>query len=498
MRDRVALTLAAATAAVHLAVAGRYDVFRDELYFIVCGRHPSFGYADQPPLVPLLAAGSYALGAHTWLVRLGAVVAAAALVWVVVAFVRLLGGGDAAAWIGGLAAAIAPVLMGLTATLATTTFEPLAWTLVAYGLARAALVNDTRSLLWTGLVAGLAMEAKYALPLWLAALALGLATTSQRTLLRRGNLWLGVGLAAVIAAPSVAWQALHGWPFVELVHNAGAKDVATPPLAFALNQIVVLNPLLAPLWIAGLAAPFASRELRPLRFVSVAWVLTALAIVAGHGKDYYLAPAYPPLFALGAVAYERAVRNIVARVAYPAAALALTAVVAPVALPILPPPALVVYQRALHLTPQQQERGDAADVLPAWFADMLGWHDFVREVGSAYDALPDSERSRTSILVDNYGEAAALDVYGFAYQLPPALSGHNQYFFWGLRGQHPANLLTVVNDVAQLRPYCDSVHVVGETRSRYARDFENGRAIAVCLGQHPPLASLWPQLKVFI
>jgi hypothetical protein len=35
---------------LHLIVAGRYDIFRNELYFIVCGRHPDFGYVDQPPL----------------------------------------------------------------------------------------------------------------------------------------------------------------------------------------------------------------------------------------------------------------------------------------------------------------------------------------------------------------------------------------------------------------------------------------------------------------
>ena len=142
---------------------------------------------------------------------------------------------------------------------------------------------------------------------------------------------------------------------------------------------------------------------------------------------------------------------------------ALSAVVAPIAPPILPPPALVAYQRALHLSPQQQERGDAADVLPAWFADMLGWHDFVREVARAYNGIPASERSRTSIVVNNYGEAAALDVYGFAYQLPPALSGHNEYFFWGLRGQHPVNLLTIQTDVAQLRPFCKAAYVAGKT-----------------------------------
>ena len=96
-RDPVALAIALPTFVVHLALANRYDVFRDELYFIVCGRHPAFGYVDQPPLVPLLAAGTYALGAQTWLLRLPAVLAAGGLVWLSVAFVRLLGGRSGAA-----------------------------------------------------------------------------------------------------------------------------------------------------------------------------------------------------------------------------------------------------------------------------------------------------------------------------------------------------------------------------------------------------------------
>jgi hypothetical protein len=46
----------------------------------------------------------------------------------------------------------------------------------------------------------------------------------------------------------VIWQAAHAFPFVELVHNAGGKDLAASPIAFALNQILVFNPLFAPIW----------------------------------------------------------------------------------------------------------------------------------------------------------------------------------------------------------------------------------------------------------
>ena len=497
MRDRIALLLAAATGLLHLAVAGRYDVFRDELYFIVCGRHPAFGYADQPPLVPLLAAGSYALGAQTWLLRLGAVLAAAALVWLTVRFARLLGGGDGAAWSSGIAAAVAPMFLGLTATLNTTTFEPLAWTAVAYALTRAVLRDDRRALVWAGIVAGVAMEAKYALAAWLVALAVGLLLTRERTLLARRELWLGIALAVLIALPSVLWQAAHGWPFVAVVHAAKDKNVATAPLAFFLNQIMVLDPLLAPLWIAGIVAPFARRDLARLRFLALAYVAVAAIMLATPSKDYYLAAAYPTLFAVGAVAFARAVRNGAVRAAYLAAATAVAAIGAPLALPLLDVPALVAYQHALHLTVQEQERATGTTPIPQTYADEMGWRDFVREVGTAYATLAPADRARTAILVDNYGEAAALDVYGAPYALPPALSGHNQYYLWGLRGQHPAHLLRVQRDLDALRPYCAAVHDFGTARSPYARPFENRKHIAFCRGVHPPLAQLWPTLKDF-
>ncbi|MDB5071009.1 MAG: hypothetical protein JWM87_2120 [Candidatus Eremiobacteraeota bacterium] len=493
--DRIALGLAAAVFLLRLPLANRYDVFRDELYFIVCGRHPSFGYVDQPPLVPLLSAAFFSVGHQTWLLRVPALLAAAALVWLTVRFARLLGGSDGAAWTAGIMAAVAPMFLGMFATFNTTVFEPLAWTAVAYALARAAILDDRRALVWAGIVTGLAMEAKYAIPSWLIALGIGLLLTPERRLLARRELWIGFALAVVIAAPSIAWQAANGWPFAELVRAAGDKNTVVPPLAFIGNQLFVMNPLFAPIWITGIIAPFAWRDLAPARFIAIAFLAIAVMIIASHGKDYYLAAAYPPLFALGAVAFERIVRRAAVRAVYLAAAVAFSGIAAPVALPILPPPALIAYMQRLHLAPAQSEKSFAGTALPQEFADQLGWHDYVREVGAAWSSVPPEARAHTSVLVDNYGEAAAIDVYGAPYGLPPALSGHNQYYLWGLRGQSATDILRVQNHPERLRRHCANVRVLGTTSSPYAMAYENGKSIAYCRGLHPPLAQLWPNLK---
>ena len=143
--ERISRALAAAAFLVHAAVAGRYDFFRDELYFIVCGRHPAFGYADQPPLIPLIAAGTQLFGESLVLLRLVPAAAAAVLVLVTCALARRAGAGPFGVAAAGIAAAIAPMYLGLTATLNTSSFEPLAWTLVALLVSKAVLDGESRA-----------------------------------------------------------------------------------------------------------------------------------------------------------------------------------------------------------------------------------------------------------------------------------------------------------------------------------------------------------------
>jgi 4-amino-4-deoxy-L-arabinose transferase-like glycosyltransferase len=252
-RQPVVWLVAVLVAALHLATAGRYDAHRNELYFLACGWHPDFGYVDQLPLVPLISAATQVFGVNIWLLRLPAGIAAVALVFLCAAFARLLGGGARAAFIAALAAGIAPGLVGLTSKLTTSTFEPIAWTGAAYLLTRAVLKDRRADLIWTGLLAGIAMEAKWGVAVWLVALAAGVLATPVRRMLTWPQTWLGALIAVCLTAPNLLWQWSHGWPFFDVIlpHLESQKNYTGAPWEFELWQAYAMNIALAPLWLAG-------------------------------------------------------------------------------------------------------------------------------------------------------------------------------------------------------------------------------------------------------
>jgi hypothetical protein len=195
-----------------------------------------------------------------------------------------------------------------------------------------------------------------------------------------------------------------------------------------------MNPVVLPLWLAGLAFLFVSRELRRYRPLGWAYlVLLALLLASRVSRADRIAGIYPLLFAAGAVAVERAAARPGWRWLR-GAALALVAAgaiaFAPVGLPVLAHDALARYVAVLGVVPRI-EKGEAkrAD-LPQWFADRFGWPELADQVTRVAESLPAAERARAVVIAPSYGQAGALELLGRG--LPPVLSGHNTYFLWGL------------------------------------------------------------------
>src|ERR1700722_16076878 len=115
LAKRIPLVAALATLAVHLIGNPHYGFFRDELYFIICGMHPQWGYVDQPPIVPLLAALSQVFGHSLLLLRIVPALFAAGGAYVTCLLVAEFEGGEFAQILAALAFLFAGVLLSFGA-----------------------------------------------------------------------------------------------------------------------------------------------------------------------------------------------------------------------------------------------------------------------------------------------------------------------------------------------------------------------------------------------
>ncbi len=492
--DRPELVLGLAALALHLWVNGSYGYFRDELYFIVCGRHPAWGYTDQPPLTPLIAVASDAAFHSLRGLRLVPALACAAAVALTAHAARLLGGGLYARWLAGLALLAGGALQTFGVLLSTDSLQALAWLAIGVCIIKAEQDDEPRWWLAAGVIAGVAFLAKYTAALYLVSLAAGLLATPERRLLARWHAWAGVLIALAIAAPNLMWQAANGWPFV--AHTAvlaAEKNIPLSPGAFLLQEVLTVGPASAPVWITGVLAFAVWRRFAPWRWVAVSWVVLVAAAVLGRGRPYYIAPAYPLLMAGGGVALEAWLPRV-AKPALAALVLAAAALTAPMFVPVLPVEDYIAYQRSSGIKPSTGEKFRLAD-LPQYYADMFGWPEMAETVGKAYRALPPDDRKRAVFFAWNYGDAAAIDVFGAPWGLPPAISTHENYFLWGPRGADGSVVLILGGTREGLLKMFRTVEPVGKFEHPLAMPAESGQTLWLCRDMLEPIDEVWPRLR---
>ena len=490
--------LGAACLLTHLLVNGRYGVFRDELYFIVCGQHPDFGYVDQPPLAPIIAGASYALfGTALLPLRIIPALAMTATVMLTAEFARALGGGRFAQTLSGLAVLAAPVFLVDGLVLTTDFLQPLTWLGCSWCLLRLGQTGDQRWWIAFGAIVGVSMESKYLIAAYVGALSVGAALTPLRASLRRPQIYFGAALALALAAPSLCWQAANGWPFFALVNaETSGKNLALSPVEFFGQQVLFVGPLAAPLWLAGLWR-FGFRPNRPEhRAYAIAYAVMFLVFDVIHGKPYFLTPIYPTLLACGGIEIERWLVGRAPRALAIGALGGAGALAAPFALPLLPAGDVAPYAHALGIKSYAAatER-EAQGALPQELADMFGWPEMAAKVSAIYQALPPAERAKAVFFGRNYGEAAAVEVYGPALGGPPSISGHNNYFLWGPKGYDGSVVITLGGDRAQLSGMFRRVEIAGEVDCPYAMPYETHLPIYVLREPRQSLATMWPSLR---
>jgi 4-amino-4-deoxy-L-arabinose transferase-like glycosyltransferase len=485
----------------HLVFNGRYGYFRDELYYIICGERLAFGFVDHPPFTPLVARFSKSLFGDSLLgLRVSPALAGAATVVLAGLIARKLGGGRFAQVLAGLAVILSGVILNFNVLLTNNAFDILFWTLAAYILI--VILKDDRPRLWPalGLVVGVALQNKYSIAFYLAALGVGLVLSPARKRLLSAWPWTGAGVALLVFLPNLVWQVRHGLPFIELNRNAVLhKNIVLSPFEFLGSQVMEAAPPNFLIILAGLLFLLFAPGLKPLRALGWAYLVLLALFVFSGGKPYYMAPVYPVMLAAGALALERFSLKPGIRRLRPVVIVLLIATAGPgvpFALPVLPVEKFVAYSRFLGVAPVPAER-QAMGSLPQHYADQFGWAEMAESVARVYRDLPEADRKECAIFTQNYGEASAINFFGRRQGLPPAVCGHNNYWLWG-PGEKSGSIIIVGGDAEDYGDHDSDVIEVARIDADYAMPYERNLPVFVCRRPKLPIRDVWPSVKQYI
>ena len=458
-----------------MAVADRYGWHRDELYYLASSRHLALGYVDYPPITQVLARLDQAIFPGSLPGRrLLTVLAGAAVIVIAALIARELGGNALAQSLAGLAALISPMFVGANILFQTVSFDQLVWAMVCWLFVRLLRGADPREWLLLGLVFGIGLETKYTVIGLGVAVLIGLLATGERRQLASRWPWLGFGIAILLLLPNIAWQVGHHWDSVAYTLNhRGATD---GPIAYWVQQLLLAGPQLLPIVVLGVV--WLWRDPR-FRAAAVTIIAVELIFFLAGGKAYYPAPIYPLAYAAGCIWLVEAVRRRWIRRVAVALAVAVTLVLLPIGLPVLP-------AKAMADSGIWKARKD--------FADMYGWPDLVQQVTTVYQQLPLADRGSVMILASNYGEAGALDLFG--HGLPPVVSAHLTYYYWAPARMAPSTVIVVGYPRDYLVTFFGDVQQAGTITNSYGlHNEEFSKSIWICRSPLLPLDQAWPRLK---
>ena len=602
--------IAVGTVVVHLATGGRYGFDRDELMALEDARHLAWGYVTYPPMTAFFGRAALMMfGTSLTGFRFFAGVAQAVALVLTGLMAKELGGGRWAQVVAAMAGV--PFCLGGGALMSYISFDYVCWVVVAYCMVRVMKgevasgewrvekekkkrdnaetqraqrfaekreqreekagssgepgpwndkfrdrFGDGRWWLGVGAGIGFGMMAKYTMGFLAAGVVAGVLLTSARKYLRRGWIWAGAMVAVVIFLPHVLWEWRRDFVSLEFLRFIHERDVRTGVTDwFLLGQVEVM--LLAfPLAMAGIYFYFFAEEGRRYRVLGWMYAVPMVLLLAMRGRDYYLAPGYPMLYAAGAVWVERKWRvangewrekkeednapngsgwtptqgtqrciqkrgeilregDPCERGRHAGAQPLLGSGQAGIGVPqeresarwvrrvvwvALVVDVVVAGAVALPIAPVDSGWWRLAARVDTAFPEEIGWPEFVETVGQVRDRLPVGERAQMGILAGNYGEMGALNLYGEKYGLPRAISGVNSSWERGYGERGPETVIVTGYSREFLERHFASCEVGGRVWNRFGvrnEETQEDEEVFVCRGLRGSWEEFWRGIRGF-
>jgi hypothetical protein len=486
----ILMGIAASVALLHLLTNNRYGFHRDELQFLSDARHLDWGFVPYPPFTAFVERiGLSIFGVSIVGLRLFSVIAQAAAIVFTGLMASELGGGRLAQAAAALAVALSPLPMFEGTEFQYSTFDYLWWVLIAYFVIRLLKTENPRWWLAIGVVMGIGFQTKYTMAFYVSGIMGGVLLTRARRYLLSGWFWGGMALALLIFLPNLIWQVRHDFISLHFLQHIHKRDVGEGRAnGFFRDQFMICTNLVAaPLWVAGLLL-----YLRDRRYRLLAWMyLIPLALfVAGQGRGYYLAAAYPMLMAMGAAAGERWVTSLskVPRRAVEAVFFTLLVAcglyICAVIVPLASSGPLMKFALG--------ENGD--------LREEIGWDELVKTVASIRDSLPPEQQASLGVAVRNYGEQGAIEILGQAYHLPMPISGVNSSWLRGYPTPLPSTIIVMGQSRHEADRLFTSCRLAGHNGNSLGvknEESEDHPDIFVCGPPRLPWPEFWKEYQSY-
>jgi len=482
--------IALATILAHVLTGGRYGFHRDELATLDDARHLDWGFVAYPPITPFFGRLSLILfGTSLAGFRFFAAVAQAAAVVLTGLICKQLGGRRGAQLVAAVAAL--PFCLGAGGLMQYVSFDYFFWVLAAYFVVRLLNSDDPRWWLAIGAAIGLGMQTKYTMGFLVFGIVAGALFTSARRYFLSKWLWCGVAVSLLVFLPNLLWQVRHDFISLDFLNYIHARDVSWGRARNFLPDQLKMTLLACPLWLAGLYFCLLSRKGKHLRMVGWMYVVPLVLFTVAKGRAYYLAPAYPMLYAAGSTwgeqwldSLHRGRAKVVKALVW--AALLTDAVLASAVTLRLGPVNSALWRFATRIDHEQREE--------------LGWPELVETVVEIRDKLPAEDRARLGILTGNYGEAGAVNLYGPQFGLPTAISGTNSFWLRGYGNPPPQTLIVLGMSRQFVEENFVSCELAAHPWNRHNvknEETEEHPEIYLCRGLKQPWPEFWRNFRRF-
>ena len=463
----------------HLLTSFNYGLHRDEYLFLSFANHLDWGYFSVPPLIGIFSKLIYVFfNASVFGVRFFPALTGALTVMFIGLITKRMGGKVFAIVLASLSYILSMAFLRVNTLFQPVTFEQFFWILAIYFIVRLITDNNPKEWLWFGLVMGIAILNKYLIGLYAVCLVLALLMLPQRKLLFSRYFLICLGIGLVIIFPNLVWQYNHNFPIVSHMGELNRNQLVNVKLSeFLLIQLGMNSPGVI-VWVSGLIGLLFVKQMRPLRYLGLTYILGMLALILLRGKGYYSLGLYLPLFAIGGLYIETYWKSKAWRYGLVAFMILLALPMIPYGIPVLPFPQLEQYAKVtgpyIGNLPLIWEDGKVHPI-PQDFADMTGWDEVGNLAVKGYLSLDEDTKKHCILFGDNYGQAGSILYAARNLNIPEPVSFSDNFRFWAPDSAWFTVLIKVDDNIDDEKKLFHRIDTIGTIHNKYFR--ENGCSV---------------------